>query len=254
LWDGATGAEVARLEGHIGELTAITFSPDGSMLATGSTDHQVRLWDTKTGAEHPGPPENGAAIERIGFSFDGSKLVATSNPGLQLWDIESHELTPVADVVGKPIVQLSVSPGYPRIAAQIDDITFLWDANTGTRVAQFEGMAMLAFSGDGSQLATLDSELVVWLWHGEDGTFVDLVDSFAERGGALEILNSGNRLTLAHGDAVTIWTGGLVSQIDEACRLLKESGDPTGSSWGFYPGVRFEPSYALICGLRLGRH
>jgi WD40 repeat protein len=46
LWDGATGAEVARLQGHTKYILSLAFSPDGSTLASGSGDYTVRLWDT----------------------------------------------------------------------------------------------------------------------------------------------------------------------------------------------------------------
>src|SRR5229473_2394690 len=40
---------VATLEGHAGGVTAIAFSPDGQLLASGSMDHTVRLWNLEPG-------------------------------------------------------------------------------------------------------------------------------------------------------------------------------------------------------------
>jgi len=50
LWDGATGAPIATLEGHSYYVTSLSFSPDSSRLASGSGDKTVRLWDVGTGA------------------------------------------------------------------------------------------------------------------------------------------------------------------------------------------------------------
>ena len=44
------GAEIARLEGHSGPVTALCLLPDGR-LASGSWDQTIRLWDVTTGAE-----------------------------------------------------------------------------------------------------------------------------------------------------------------------------------------------------------
>ena len=40
-------AEVTRLRGHDAYVYALAFSPDGSMLVSGSGDHTVRVWDTR---------------------------------------------------------------------------------------------------------------------------------------------------------------------------------------------------------------
>ena len=49
LWNLAAGVEVLRLPGHKNAICALAFSPDGRILASGSTDQTVKLWSTASG-------------------------------------------------------------------------------------------------------------------------------------------------------------------------------------------------------------
>jgi hypothetical protein len=46
LWDLAAEKEIQVLKGHRGPISTLAFSPDGKLLATGSYDTTVLLWDT----------------------------------------------------------------------------------------------------------------------------------------------------------------------------------------------------------------
>ena len=56
LWNPETRALLATLGGHSLTVTSVAFSADGGILATGSTDQTIRLWDvTRHQPPRPNP-------------------------------------------------------------------------------------------------------------------------------------------------------------------------------------------------------
>jgi hypothetical protein len=45
LWEVASGRERARFTGHVGVPLGLAYSPDGSLLVSGGTDHVALVWD-----------------------------------------------------------------------------------------------------------------------------------------------------------------------------------------------------------------
>jgi WD40 repeat protein len=88
LWDVATGKVVATLNPQKGPLTSITFSPNGKLLAWGSSENVIYIWDVETHkqlAELNGPTGWGKSLA---FSPDSTLLASGGDDGVvRLWSI-----------------------------------------------------------------------------------------------------------------------------------------------------------------------
>lgn len=54
LWDPVSGRVIRQFQGHHQKLNTLCFNEDSSVLATGSDDRSVRLWDMRaTSSRYP---------------------------------------------------------------------------------------------------------------------------------------------------------------------------------------------------------
>jgi WD40 repeat protein len=86
IWDAADGELIRKLE--VRDAVSIAFSPDGRLLAAGSLDGTLRLWQAEDGKLLMETKAHYASIERLAFTPDGSRLVCGSYDGtISVWGI-----------------------------------------------------------------------------------------------------------------------------------------------------------------------
>lgn len=85
------------LEGHTAAVYALAFSPDGVMLASGTKDGEIGVWDDGSGARSSWrmSEDRSAPINAVEFTPDGNRLHVGKGPGPYVWgvfDPVTHEL------------------------------------------------------------------------------------------------------------------------------------------------------------------
>ena len=81
------------MKGHTDEIHAICFSPNGQLIASGSLDHTIKLWNTQTGKLLHTLQGHTHRIKSISFSPDGKLIVSVSaDHTIRLWDVQTGAL------------------------------------------------------------------------------------------------------------------------------------------------------------------
>jgi len=125
----------AYLHGHENTVQSVAFSPDGTILASGSWDETVVLWDIASG-QPIGEPLTGhaEAVTSVTFSPDGTMLASGSNDEtIILWDVASR--VPLRDPLSGPMADVATvafSPDGTILASgDRDGAIVLWDVASG---------------------------------------------------------------------------------------------------------------------------
>jgi WD40 repeat protein len=154
------------LRKHSGLVSSIMFSPDGNILASGSNDGNIILWDMKT--RQPTSPiltGNSGFIHSIAFSPDGKILASGNDNGIALWDVKTRQLMDEPIPTTAYATKVAFSPDGTILAFDEGNAVVLWDRKSHQIIGQpMRGLGPLtsfAFSHDGALLAVGSSDILI---------------------------------------------------------------------------------------------
>ncbi len=149
LWDVAAGENAAVLEGHERPVRSVSFSADGTLLASGA-DLVVNLWDPVAKERLVTLRGEGREVKTVAFSPDGTTLAAGSEDGrIGLWDVSEWRASRPQRLVvisgdaqqgmsGEPlaeplVVEVRDQYGNPLPGVEIDFVVAEGDGRVGAR-------------------------------------------------------------------------------------------------------------------------
>ena len=181
LWQQCHKHQRLSWRAHRNSTFSVALSPDGTMLATATRDHDstVKVWSTTNGQQRLALHGHQSGVWCVAFSPDGKLLVSGAADGtVKLWDsMTGQELATIACTQRRYGVRgVAFSPDGKTLAtSNSDDNTVtLWDLSTKTQCGILKGHTgetiTVAFSPDGKMLATGgghgDESVKIWSWDG----------------------------------------------------------------------------------------
>ncbi len=179
IWDVETGREACRLTDLRWPVYSVSFSPDGTRLATGGgagdgrpgARGELKIWDVAKQRVVGTLDGHEKAVLAVCFSPDGRNLASGSlDETIRLWDVRSMRSGLTIGGMSHCVQALAYSPDGKMLAwsGRHDGLVSLCDAATGAEVSRFVGhrapVRGIAFAPDGSGMATGGDDRSIKLW------------------------------------------------------------------------------------------
>ncbi len=155
-------------EEHTGPVLAAAFSADDQIIASGSEDKIIYLWNRSTGEIIKTLVGHTYKIRYLEFSPDGKKLISAAGTQVFVWDLESGTRRNIPKHFTH-VWNARYNEKGDMIATTTLESTFrIWDAESLEEIYLFDGhkksTLAVAFSPDNSIIVSgsLDNTLCYW--------------------------------------------------------------------------------------------
>ncbi len=163
------------LEGHIGDIYNVSFSPDGQTIATASEDNTAKVWNLRN--LHGEKPQTLRGHENrvwnARFSPNGKTIATASWDGkVKLWQRSDQQWKCITTLKGHNgwVFSVSFSPDGKTLASVgADKIIRLWNLENYTLIDKWnsghqKNVVSVSFSPNGQMIGTASDDKTAKLW------------------------------------------------------------------------------------------
>ncbi|KAG2060529.1 WD40 repeat-like protein [Suillus hirtellus] len=177
LWDLESGAQIGKDwrddENKKAGVYSMALSQNGKTIVSGSNDREVKLWDVETGKVVEKWTGHTGYVWSVCWGADGKRVLSASEDGTaRVWDAKTGKtiLTIKTGMRTNGVYRAIYSPDHTQIVtggwdedkAYEDQVTQIWDANTGKLLATLKRNPSfdLAWTSDGKKLISAGHEQI----------------------------------------------------------------------------------------------
>jgi WD40 repeat protein len=208
IHDAKSGALLRTMADGPALVESLVVSPDGTTLAAGGF-RRVTIWDTATGSRQHRIDGFSHQITALAFRPDGKRLAVGGGLPSEDGEIAIVDLAAGTVITRFPaphtdtVYGLAWSPDGTQLAsAAADKFVKLWNAETGSPVASFEGHTQhvldVAWTADGKRLVSAGADGLLKVWDVAKGEKVRDIPGFAKQ--AMRLARAKETLFVACGD------------------------------------------------------
>ncbi|NEP58888.1 MAG: TIR domain-containing protein, partial [Symploca sp. SIO2G7] len=200
--------EYNRFSGHQGRVLDVAISPDGKLIASGSEDDTIKLWNQNRKLEKTlGKHEQ--SVNAVAFSSNGKMIASASvDKTVKLWSTDGTLFNTLKGH-RSAVRDVAFSPDGKLIASASDDRTIkLWQPD-GTLFKTLKGhtneVKSVAFSPDGKLIASASDDRTIKLWQ-PDGTFIKTLKGHTDEVKSVAFSRDGKLIASASYDkTIKLW-------------------------------------------------
>ena len=165
------GLEAEHVMRHAGAVRSVTFSPDGSRVVSGSSDHSISIWDMATGEVERVLDGHSGWVRSVAISPDGKWIVSGSgDKSVRVWNASSGDVERIYEGDSDTVCSVTFSPDGTRVISGSRDRTVrIWDTNTGEIERIVKGhlgaVNCVASSPDGRHILSGSDDNSVRIWN-----------------------------------------------------------------------------------------
>ena len=195
VWDTKEWKQIREIAGHFSQPDTLAFSPDGAMLAAGTMDGDVILWNRTNDSEQRVPRAHLEAVHKVAFRPDGKWLATAGSDRIaRIWECPSLHMVQALRGHDRPLFSLAFNPAGDKLATgSFDGTSRIWDL---TRELQYVTPGTVAACGATGTLAGAVGGGIA-LWSPETGARTATLDTAGAKVRLLAFDRAGARLASA---------------------------------------------------------